>query len=283
MEVGKSTVKRVPKPAGVCIFCGGVPLTKEHLVAEWIGKYLPPMLDGTVHLTAQHEIDPDTGKAKTLKTEKGRLENTGDHRSRKLRVVCKACNNEWMSGLQQNVKSSLLPLILGEAPAWSIADRSPIAAWATMFTMVHEYSKPEHVASSQEQRAYLRAEIRPPRNWLIWAGRYGRFDDPRAWTRGIKIVGNVSPTPAGCGSLGFNAQVTMFTAGHAFFLAFSTVDDGVFSDFGPKIRQIAQRKRLRQVWPIVRMSKVALGEIGAVQFYDFPIIMQEFTNCFVVV
>jgi len=29
------------KEAGRCVFCGGTGLSKEHVISEWIGAYLP--------------------------------------------------------------------------------------------------------------------------------------------------------------------------------------------------------------------------------------------------
>lgn len=86
-----------------CIFCGGRPLTREHIWADWFRAYLPRPLpfyhSGRIVLS---EDNTQTHKSEKI---------SGDPKCRKMRIVCNRCNNEWMSDLQNATKPILIPLL----------------------------------------------------------------------------------------------------------------------------------------------------------------------------
>ena len=85
------------RPARACIFCGGTPVTKEHLVGRW-----------AVGLLAK-----SNGTSSSAATSQ-RAQQPGDTRQwraraidRQARVVCEPCNSGWMSDLETAVSLSL--------------------------------------------------------------------------------------------------------------------------------------------------------------------------------
>lgn len=99
--------KRIQNPPRKCIFCGEGPISREHIWAEWMRGYLPTGEQSQSLL----RTDKDSN---TTTLNPGQLTQKGDARSRKLKVVCKACNSGWMSGIQTITKPILLPLLIGE-------------------------------------------------------------------------------------------------------------------------------------------------------------------------
>jgi hypothetical protein len=81
------------------IFCGGRPLTREHIWANWFRAYLP-RTQSFYHSgrTVLNEDNTQTHNSKKI---------AGDPKSKRLPIVCDKCNNEWLSDLQNVTKPSL--------------------------------------------------------------------------------------------------------------------------------------------------------------------------------
>jgi hypothetical protein len=99
------------------------------------------------------------------------MDRPGDALSQTARVVCRRCNNEWMSELQSVAKPILLPLVLGEWGEISAKEREIVARWASMFNMVLDASEPTHEAIIPEQRHEFYQTQKPLPEWIIWVGR----------------------------------------------------------------------------------------------------------------
>jgi hypothetical protein len=166
------------KPPRHCIFCGQKGASKEHLWASWISEVLPPR---RMRVGSEHPISMMGGRQM-----RGMLERPGDILSRKLRVVCRPCNNGWMSGLQAQAKGPLSKLLLDDWSSLNASDYPAIASWIVMTAMVGEQAAPHLVATTPEIRLTFMRERSPPDGWAIWIGRYpGEF-----------FVGGVKPAMA---------------------------------------------------------------------------------------
>src|SRR5882724_10367570 len=88
---------------GVCIFCGPTEsrLTNEHVLGRWILRVLAPGLEGQI----PHE------RRRGGRTERRWSRNTLDP---SIKVVCKRCNEGWLSQLEGEAKFVVEPLILGK-------------------------------------------------------------------------------------------------------------------------------------------------------------------------
>jgi hypothetical protein len=238
VDVGYTMAKRIQVP-GRCIFCGATGLSKEHVWADWLKAYIPK--DMAEHSSMSALLHPTHADRKTKKI-------AGDPRSRRLRVVCRACNNEWMSRLQTATKPYLLPLVLGEVTALDVNAQATLAAWIAMFVMVAEHFDRAKVATPQSERDFLRKREKTPSTWRIWIGDYERGNWVGHWihfavpisgeSHPIEMMSNGVPRP--------NTQTTTFVVGRLYVHVMSSPMD-IFDDW-----RFAKPELMKQIWPIKR-------------------------------
>jgi hypothetical protein len=80
-----------------CIFCGRTPLTKEHVVGDWAGRFADAGQRSIVHLSDRE------GETRETREWNARAYD------RQARIVCAACNNGWMSDLETRASALLVP------------------------------------------------------------------------------------------------------------------------------------------------------------------------------
>ena len=101
-----------------CIFCGGGGLTNEHAWPQWILNEQDPF--GIV-------VESDGEHVRTL---------VGPKAAIKLKVVCAACNNGWMSDLEAKAKPVLGPLIDGQRSRLGLPEQALLNICLTKTAMV---------------------------------------------------------------------------------------------------------------------------------------------------
>src|SRR4051812_46683479 len=123
----------------VCIFCGGGPLTLEHVWPAWLIA-LFPALPSTITFRGRE-----------------RQATTSDELT--VRAVCEKCNGGWMSDLEQQAKPLLMEL-LEERPYSFMPPgmQDVISAWAVKTVMVFEHvlGPDAGVYYTQEERVAFR-------------------------------------------------------------------------------------------------------------------------------
>jgi hypothetical protein len=153
-------------PPGRCIFCDQLGLTKEHLWADWLKRFLPRKATTHYHVTSMSRVAGNEVFAHEPQTK----HQTGDIRSRRVKVVCGTCNNGWMGRLQEAAKPKLAQLLRGTWSGLSADDCATISAWAVMFTIIVERLDLSTAAVTAAERKAFSLDRRPPANWMIWAG-----------------------------------------------------------------------------------------------------------------
>jgi hypothetical protein len=131
-----------------CIFCPNPANSREHIWADWLKDYVP-------------RTQINHGQARTWIHEDGRQDRvvqhrSGDPRSRKLKIVCTACNNNWMSRIQERAKPILIPLIRGDACTLDAEAQRVLSGWAALLVMIDEYTHRDWVSVSAADRAWLK-------------------------------------------------------------------------------------------------------------------------------
>lgn len=109
-----------------CIYCGGWPLTREHVVPTWLNELLrvgdegkrDPMLDNASRVADRDGVRPAT-----------RFGSVGLNMT--VKAVCKTCNEGWMSSLEGCTKDLITELATGNRTKVSGGQQILLAAWAT--------------------------------------------------------------------------------------------------------------------------------------------------------
>ncbi|MGW9238706.1 hypothetical protein ACWGRL_08260 [[Kitasatospora] papulosa] len=141
-----------------CVFCGGAPVTKEHIFPQWLNKYLPPGRQQT------EQARYGEGAYDTTRQSVG-LDFT-------VKKVCAPCNNGWMSQMEDASEGVLAPLITGQDLGLgliSLRQQRQIALWATKTAMMadqfqHKPLLPPH----QLRRMHTYRAI--PGGTRVWIG-----------------------------------------------------------------------------------------------------------------
>ena len=140
----------------VCLFCGGGPLTKEHVVPAWIRDILP--MEGRVGVFRGGE--------------KGQPAWTMASLNQEALIVCGPCNHGWMSRLEGHVKPVLAGAIVGGTKvSLTPARQQLVSTWAVKTSLVlmasmpslrESYIPPEHVRALHQQPTL------PPPGTQVW-------------------------------------------------------------------------------------------------------------------
>jgi hypothetical protein len=162
-----------------CIFCGDRANSYEHVWPKWILEF-----GSTEAGIAGDPVAWIPGPNASLRTK---------------RVCRHRCNNGWMSRLEDNARSVLLPLMRDLALELDPEQQSIIARWTIKTVMVVECLNPKDIPPfyTADERRALMDKLTIPSGTILWAGRYtGRLSPT---TAGIELgnVGEKDSPPTG--------------------------------------------------------------------------------------
>lgn len=216
-----------------CAFCGNTgPLTREHVFGDWLSK---------IGL----EDDPVESVAGSLNQIGKRMGASRPFRAR-VKNVCGACNNGWMSRLETIAKRVLTPLALGQTGQIELADQGPIAAWIqktalmAMYLSSAEDREAGHGVAHSEYASFYEqsASMQPLPNSRFWVARYtGQLRFGSVWVTPVAVNIQGLPEPA-------------LPHGYAMTIAVGAILlHGVrFIDL-PFSVDVATQRALGQIWP----------------------------------
>ena len=84
-----------------CIYCGAIDMSEEHLIADW------------VHRAFERKRHPGPMFGGTF-VERQEMRMSSQPPAATAKVVCKRCNNEWLSRIDNAAAGLLKPLIRGD-------------------------------------------------------------------------------------------------------------------------------------------------------------------------
>jgi hypothetical protein len=136
-----------------CIFCGGRPLSNEHLFPEWVLKKVSPI-----------NITGHIGKHKNLEVGK----------EVKVKTVCKPCNGTWMSALEDMNIPLIGPRMDDRSAFLDGAEQWAISAWAVKTAMVLDSAtmRVKPLFYTQQERDDIRLSSKIPPSTVVWLARY---------------------------------------------------------------------------------------------------------------
>lgn len=121
--------------ARVCIFCRKEgSLSKEHLWPDWLSKMYLRKGD------EKHTFGSQTYLNKKIVRD-GVYERPGHLFSLKNRVVCQACNNGWMSEVENDTKPIILRMINGEKHKITNPELDLLSFWIAMKMVTAEFAE----------------------------------------------------------------------------------------------------------------------------------------------
>jgi hypothetical protein len=167
--------KRTQK-SGTCIFCREGGLSKEDFYPRWLRRHFPPPARMNTRHRMQTMTISSSGRTTMTPITQGTQSRPGHTISRKLHLVCKKCNNGWMSQLQEAAKPLLLELF---NQRWSINsddDRLIVCRWITMFNIVSEFMNEDTIGISESDRQTFYRTCNPLPNWKIWLAWHNGSD-----------------------------------------------------------------------------------------------------------
>jgi hypothetical protein len=136
---------------------------------NWLRRVLPRETTEQIYHGARYDYDEG------IRVEKPFRKITDGHLgARTLFMVCRTCNTGWMKKLQDQSIPILKPLIRGEWSDFTREHQIIISNWMAMTATVVAMSYPTKGVSDEDRR-YIAAQRRPPRNWGIWIGRCTGF------------------------------------------------------------------------------------------------------------
>lgn len=231
------------KPPGRCIYCGGTGLTKEHMWADWLRAYIPREMK-------QHRLERTLQFADPAKNVVSHHRKPGDPHSRRLRIVCRKCNNGWMGTLQEKAKPILVPMFNEQSALMYRKQQTILGAWVTMFVMTSEFLTRDWVSISADERAWFKEKQRPPSHWRIWIGQREPYEtSARFHHRTVAFSKDESKVaPAGTVPDSNTQTTTALLGNHIVIHVMSS----------PVARRIIKRwqlppaidRKLQQIWPV---------------------------------
>jgi hypothetical protein len=144
-----------------------------------------------------------------------------------------------MSVLQNKAKPILKELILNTKTLLTVQEQKLICEWAVMTDMTSEYTDIPTMTTTVEQRHNFQRNRLPPKDWMIFAGRYkgGNWDTRFRHHAASTILGKP-----------FNIHTTLFGIGEFMFYVMA-VHEGVFKPIDEFMADFASSFNLTRIWP----------------------------------
>jgi hypothetical protein len=149
-----------------CLFCDErVGSSEEHVFGKWMGKVLGKRSGQNTSFNAMHK---SASRHEYLKHKV----RQGDVLSKRLKGVCEACNNGWMSVIENATKPIAEPLLLMKAKQLSLEEQRTLSCWLMLKTMVVELHVDGHRAISDALRKTFRVSLSLVPYTQIYIGTY---------------------------------------------------------------------------------------------------------------
>lgn len=229
---------KIVKRSGNCIFCGSADLCGEHIWPQWAA----PILGHKTYRGKRIE-------GFIVKTKKTQLvsrdfrERHGHTADKKIYVVCRKCNNTWMSAIEAKVKDIAIPMMRGNCIDLTSEMQTTLAEWVTLKVLVAENNKPDEAVFPQEARNAFWKDKTIPSCMSIWVGRCIEVPWRSVFIRQAALFGLDINEPPNAGRK--NTQTTALGIGELFIFSMACVTEGVdLNNF------FAFDSRIVPLWPI---------------------------------
>jgi hypothetical protein len=173
--------------ADACIFCGGTPVSREHLWPDWLRK------EAAIREPFEFRIEQEADGAETRDVTFSTLPFT-----QTVRAVCARCNGGWMSTVEANARPILSDLIYGRGRTLDRAERRKLATWAFLKACVFDETHPRErvVPAVHRERLFLYKQV-PATGVAMWLGTYEAKEVGHYAYQGLRVGVPEGPAPEG--------------------------------------------------------------------------------------
>jgi hypothetical protein len=226
------------RPQGKCVFCGGTPLSKEHIWSDWLDKIIPrgsDRFERVVHIT--DKIGP------ILEVEIKKRQ--GAVHTKKAYKVCVQCNTTWMSRIVEAAKPSVKLLVTGQRAHLAPDEQQKVASWIALTAMMADsVAKTQHKLPAIDI-AHMFNDRCPPARWYIGVGYYEK-GDAVAFNHAPLFV-NFRDSRTGNVSSAFTLHLITMIVGHLYVLVHCISPANHPLANNRPIRELAPH--LHPIWP----------------------------------
>ncbi|MDA0136405.1 hypothetical protein [Solirubrobacter deserti] len=169
-----------------CIFCGGTPLTREHLWPDWLRRELE--IKAGFDWRMQQESDGTTTRDQAW---------TAPPFNQQVKAVCARCNNGWMSEIESAAKPILQALVRAEGRQLHRRMQRTLATWAFLKACIFDELHPAERTVPEAHRQFLYEHKEPPPDGVwIRVATYEARDIGHYAYQGIRLGKRGEPEPA---------------------------------------------------------------------------------------
>ena len=165
-----------------CVFCGGRPLTREHVMTRWLTSVLAEQAAFRGQ-DQQIVLQPDGRNGFRLMLPHREMKESFN--SLTVKAVCRICNSGWMNDIETMARPVLSPLIRGESRQLQRSDVLAIASWTVKTALMTQLTGVEGIAALAPVYQLLYHEREPSQNSVVWAAATGSED----WALRCETVG----------------------------------------------------------------------------------------------
>ncbi|MGQ5579772.1 hypothetical protein [Streptomyces sp. ECR3.8] len=114
-----------------CVFCGGAPVTNEHVYPRWLAEGFP------------EKMRTDRAMMGSYSDKSSLRRHFGRMLTAQVKAVCEPCNSGWMSALEGRVKPYLLSMIKGEIVELPPEAQEVLATWTLKTALMCQVMLPQ--------------------------------------------------------------------------------------------------------------------------------------------
>jgi hypothetical protein len=145
-------------------------MSEEHIWPEWMHPFLPKFKAPNKQEAYQ------TIRLGLLIAQSRRKVQQGHVYTKRLKLVCKRCNETWMDGIEEAVKPTMVPMLQGKRIRLRHADKVAVSIWIALKVMVTESEEPRDTVISQVDRTIFMKTGQIPKHLSIWIGHHNTQD-----------------------------------------------------------------------------------------------------------
>lgn len=162
--------------AKACVFCGGRPVSTEHVWPQWLRTLDRPAAslkearaaDPSPHYVMRGEVSEDFSTAVGYLRPRGKSVPPMDVT---VKVPCRECNQGWMSRLEAHTKGLLTSMMNGERRLITEREARQLAFWTAKTAAMFQHNDPTTMTVQPGDLVHMYTEQEPPPGMAIFVGR----------------------------------------------------------------------------------------------------------------